>query len=168
MKAIRIFFVFLLTAIIVSCSNEPQSEGERLLKLKYEEDYTPTYYEVIEMYKLLDEEYSIAELQDVYGLTDSGKPLHLFVIDKDKDFNREQIERPKSEAAGVQTNNKRMAVPGGIPPSTQMPAAMVVAPACPFRKATCPLPLVGHCAFLHGTPAILWAGTSPCVNRTAR
>ena len=79
--------LFLLILLSFGC-NTPVEEGEPLLQLRYEEDYTPTYYEVIEMYKLLAKHYAIAELQE-YGLTDSGKPLHLFVIDKDKAFNPE-------------------------------------------------------------------------------
>ncbi len=64
---------------------------EPLLKLKYEQNYTPTYYEVIEMYKLLDASYENAALVE-NGVTDSGKPLHTFIINNQKEFNPEKIK----------------------------------------------------------------------------
>jgi len=62
-----------------------------LLKLKYEQNYTPTYSEVIEMYQLLDKNYDNAVLLEK-GLTDCGKPLHLFVINSEPEFNPEKIK----------------------------------------------------------------------------
>lgn len=62
-----------------------------LLNLKYEENYTPTYYEVIEMFELLDSVYENAILTE-NGLTDSGKPLHTFIINNKKEFNSEKIK----------------------------------------------------------------------------
>ena len=53
--------------------------------LKYKENITPTYDEVIVWYKHLDQKYKKAKLI-TYGKTDIGKPLHLFVISNDKDF----------------------------------------------------------------------------------
>jgi len=64
---------------------------EPLLKLKYEQNYTPTYYEVIEMYKLLDASYENAALVE-NGVTDSGKPLHTFIINNQKEFIPEKIK----------------------------------------------------------------------------
>ncbi|MEE8341101.1 MAG: M14 family zinc carboxypeptidase, partial [Candidatus Neomarinimicrobiota bacterium] len=55
------------------------------IPLKYHENITPTYYEAIAWYKQLDSEYDAAKLF-TYGLTDIGKPLHLFVISADKNF----------------------------------------------------------------------------------
>ncbi|MEE8478454.1 MAG: M14 family zinc carboxypeptidase, partial [Candidatus Neomarinimicrobiota bacterium] len=45
----------------------------------------PTYEEAIAWYKQLDSEYKTAKLF-TYGLTDIGKPLHLFVISSNKKF----------------------------------------------------------------------------------
>lgn len=56
------------------------------IPLKYSENITPTYDEAIAWYKQLDKKYKNAKLI-TYGLTDIGKPLHLFVISSDKDFN---------------------------------------------------------------------------------
>ncbi len=82
--------------LINACTVSENPDGKRLLNLKYEEDYTPTYYEVIEMYQLLADTYSIAEFKE-YGLTDSGKPLHLFIIDKDKDFDPDAARSKKKQ-----------------------------------------------------------------------
>ena len=56
------------------------------IPLKYNENITPTYDEAISYYKQLDKQYKSAKLL-TYGLTDIGKPLHLFVISSDKEFN---------------------------------------------------------------------------------
>jgi len=85
----KIMFLPALLALLISalgCTSYEAENQDPLLDLKYEDDYTPTYYEVIDMYRLLDQKYDIAELQ-TYGLTDSGKPLHLFVIDSRRAFN---------------------------------------------------------------------------------
>ena len=63
-----------------------------LLKLKYEQNYTPTYSEVIEMYQLLDKNYENAVLLEI-GKTDVGKPLHLFVMNSQPVFNPDEIRK---------------------------------------------------------------------------
>ena len=65
-----------------------------LLHLRYEENYTPTYDEIIEMYRTLDARYENAKLTEV-GKTDTGKPLHLFVIN-----NKGEFDPAKIRAAG--------------------------------------------------------------------
>ena len=55
------------------------------IQLKYHDNITPTYDEAISWYKYLDKKYKKAKLI-TYGKTDIGKPLHLFVISADKDF----------------------------------------------------------------------------------
>ena len=52
------------------------------ISLRYENNETLTYDEVIEAYKYLDEKYKTAKLLTV-GETDIGKPLHFFVMSKD-------------------------------------------------------------------------------------
>lgn len=63
-----------------------------LLRLKFQEDYSPTYDEVIEMYRKLDKAYPQAKLIEA-GPTDCGKPLHTFVISKNKRFDPARICR---------------------------------------------------------------------------
>lgn len=43
------------------------------------------------MYKLLDASYENATLVE-NGITDSGKPLHTFIINNEKEFNPEKIK----------------------------------------------------------------------------
>ena len=62
-----------------------------LLNLKYEQNYTPTYDEIIEMYELLDAKYKNATLVE-NGYTDVGKPLHTFIINNEPEFNPETIK----------------------------------------------------------------------------
>lgn len=83
----------LLFVILIFCfSLYVSAQKPALLKLKYEYNYTPTYYEAIEMFRLLDEHYENAVLLEK-GLTDCGKPLHLFVMNSEPEFNPEKIRR---------------------------------------------------------------------------
>ncbi len=82
---LRLTTVFIICAVF-SFAQKP------LLNLKYEQNYTPTYYEVLEMYKLLDSHYENAALIE-NGLTDSGKPLHTFIINNSREFNPKKIKK---------------------------------------------------------------------------
>ncbi len=69
------------------------SHGQ-ILQTPYEKgngNQTATWEETIDFYQMLDEKFEKAKLIE-YGLTDIGKPLHLFVIDQDKNFSPEIIE----------------------------------------------------------------------------
>ncbi len=55
------------------------------LQLQYQENKTLPWEEVIQCYHLLDSSYAEARLL-VTGETDAGKPLHLFVISRDRIF----------------------------------------------------------------------------------
>lgn len=80
----------LLVILLFCFSIAGFAQKSALLKLKYEQNYTPTYFEAIEMFKLLDEHYENAVLLEK-GFTDCGKPLHLFVINSEPEFNPEKI-----------------------------------------------------------------------------
>jgi len=56
------------------------------IPLKYKDNITPTYKQTMEWYEHLDKKYKKAKLIE-YGKTDIGKPLHLFVISENKEFN---------------------------------------------------------------------------------
>ena len=58
------------------------------VELRYEQNETVTWEEAIEMYRWLDEQYDDARLMEV-GSTDAGRPLHLFIIDRDRKFEPE-------------------------------------------------------------------------------
>ncbi|MCD4679200.1 MAG: hypothetical protein K8S00_02315 [Bacteroidales bacterium] len=95
-----------LIYVLSSCSETKKKSTHDLIQLKYDEDYTPTYYEVIEMYTKLADFYPVADLLE-YGKTDIGKPLHLFVISSDGDF----------DAASIRKKNKRIVmINNGIHP----------------------------------------------------
>jgi len=106
MQKFTALICFLLTGIVVYAQNQP------LLNLRYEENYTPTYHEVIEMYQKLDAHYENAVLLEK-GLTDSGKPLHLFVINNEPEFNPEKI-KAQGKAVLLINNGIHAGEPAGI------------------------------------------------------
>lgn len=110
MNRIKILTVFIFCGII-SFAQKP------LLNLKYEQNYTPTYYEIVEMYKLLDSKYENAVLIE-NGLTDSGKPLHTFIINNEKLFNPEKI-KAQGKSVLLINNGIHAGEPCGIDASLQ-------------------------------------------------
>lgn len=84
----KIFISIAVLAIsrMFVCGQQP------LLNLMFEENYTPTYAEIIEMYQTLDARFENAALVEQGG-TDSGKPLHLFVINNKKEFDPAKIKQ---------------------------------------------------------------------------
>lgn len=60
------------------------------VELRFAENETVTWQEAIDMYRWLDDQYEDARLLEV-GLTDAGRPLHLFVIDRGRDFSPQLI-----------------------------------------------------------------------------
>ncbi len=60
----------------------------------YLHNRTPQWHEVIEYYKKLDKQFPQAKLF-TEGTTDVGKPLHLFVISSDGDFNPVSLHQKK-------------------------------------------------------------------------
>ncbi|WP_372947321.1 M14 family zinc carboxypeptidase [Mariniphaga sp.] len=105
------FFCLMLAVILVAAQNQP------LLKLRYEENYTPTYDEVIEMYQKLDSHFENAVLLEK-GLTDCGKPLHLFVINNSPEFDEAKI-REQRKAVLLINNGIHPGEPAGIDASLQ-------------------------------------------------
>jgi len=98
-------------SLLLIC-NAVFAQKQPLLHLKYEQNYTPTYSEVIEMYQLLDKNYSNATLLEK-GLTDCGKPLHLFVINSEPEFNPEKI-REQGKTVLLINNGIHAGEPEGI------------------------------------------------------
>ncbi len=109
--------VVTLIFLISSCSEHKKETSESLIQLKYDEDHTPTYYEIIEMYTRLADHYPEAEMLD-YGKTDVGKPLHLFVISGNGDFDPESI-RKKDKRIVLINNGIHPGEPCGIDASLQ-------------------------------------------------
>ena len=114
-KLIKVLVVFSLLFSLYQCNTNTVTED--VIMLKYSNDETPTYYEVIEMYSDLDEVFKEAKLLE-YGMTDAGKPLHLFVISKDKDFDPVSI-RKKGKTVLLINNGIHPGEPCGIDASLQ-------------------------------------------------
>ncbi len=83
-----------------------------LLNLRFEENYTPTYDETIEMFQLLDKAYENAVLLEK-GKTDAGKPLHLFVINNEPVFDAATI-REQGKTVLLINNGIHPGEPEGI------------------------------------------------------
>lgn len=105
---------FLLSILFLSILTTSKSQ----VNLKYSENITPTYQEVIDNYKLLDRKHAKAKLI-TYGPTDSGKPLHLFVISSDKDFSPESLHK-KNKRILLINNGIHPGEPDGIDASLQL------------------------------------------------
>ena len=110
----RAYLLILLSSVIILISS-PILNGQ--IKLRYENDETLTYDEVIKAYKLLDEKHESARLFTI-GETDIGKPLHLFVMSKDSDFSPESVHSKKRCVIFV-NNGIHPGEPPGIDASIQ-------------------------------------------------
>ncbi len=110
----RAYLIILLSSVIILISS-PILNGQ--IKLRYENDETLTYDEVIKAYKLLDEKHESARLFTI-GETDIGKPLHLFVMSKDSDFSPESVHSKKRCVIFV-NNGIHPGEPPGIDASIQ-------------------------------------------------
>lgn len=64
------------------------------IDLHFEDNRTPEYDEVIQMYRELDKEFDEAQLIE-YGKSDVGRPIYLFVMNKAGIFNPTMIDRNK-------------------------------------------------------------------------
>lgn len=111
MRKIVVFFCLMLAGIFLNAQNQP------LLNLRYEKNYTPTYNEVIEMYQKLDSHYGNAVLLEK-GFTDCGKPLHLFVINNQPEFDVAKI-RKAGKSVLLINNGIHPGEPAGIDASLQ-------------------------------------------------
>ena len=103
-----------LSAILFTAKAQP------LLNLRYEDNYTPTWHEVIDMYKKLDARYENAVLLEK-GLTDSGKPLHLFIINNERVFDPQRI-KAQGKTILLINNGIHAGEPAGIDASLQFAA----------------------------------------------
>ena len=87
--------LFILVSIVLisgSCNpaSSPDAERESLISLKFEQKISSTYDEVISNYRKLDEAWPEAKLLEA-GPTDCGKPLHLFVMSANRQFDPARI-----------------------------------------------------------------------------
>ncbi|MBK7854391.1 MAG: hypothetical protein IPJ79_05330 [Bacteroidetes bacterium] len=102
-RAIRLFVLFLL--IQKNLFSQKASEF-------YLQNKSATHKECISFYQQLDAEYSHAKLF-TKGKTDIGKPLNLFVISNDGDFDPESV-RKKGKCVLLINNGIHPGEPDGI------------------------------------------------------
>lgn len=88
------------------------AQDSALLNLQYGDNLTPTYNEVVDMYRILDRHHKNAALLEK-GITDSGKPLHLFIINNEQEFNPAAI-KAQGKAVMLINNGIHAGEPAGI------------------------------------------------------
>ncbi|MCF8366816.1 MAG: hypothetical protein K9H16_13595, partial [Bacteroidales bacterium] len=100
----RITILMLMLTLIFACkpANKQGGTSESLVNLRFDANETLTYYEAIEAYQTMADHYPEAKLLS-YGVSDAGKPMHLFVMSKDGNFDPESIK--KSGKSIVLINN---------------------------------------------------------------
>lgn len=109
---------FLFTVALISAmAFQVQAQAPALLSLRYNENYSPTYDEVIELYRLLDRSYSEGTLLEA-GQTDTGKPLHVFVISRNGEISPEVL-RQQGKTILLVNNGIHPGEPEGIDASLE-------------------------------------------------
>lgn len=114
-KLIIWILVTAITGLFFNACN--QSPQEKLIQLDYEQNHSVTYEEAIDKYRKLDNTSDMARLLEA-GETDAGKPLHLFVISKDENFDPYSIRKSGKRVLLV-NNGVHPGEPCGIDASLQ-------------------------------------------------
>lgn len=83
-RAIILFILLFSTTAVFSQGHEPFKDNTSL-----------AYEACINSYQNMDTNHEFAQLQE-WGETDIGKPLHLFIINSDKEFNPEKFDKHKT------------------------------------------------------------------------
>ena len=110
--------IFLSTAALIILSVwQLAGQSPALLSLRYNENYSPTYEEVIELYKLLDKSYPEGTLLEA-GKTDTGKPLHTFVISRNGETSPDVL-RKQGKTVLLVNNGIHPGEPEGIDASLE-------------------------------------------------
>lgn len=111
----RFSLLLMLALFLPGAAIKPQD-----VKLRYDENISLTYDEAIRYYQKLDELYPNAILKEM-GMTDAGRPLHIFIITNDGVFDPAQI-RKKRKAVILINNGIHPGEPEGIDASAQFAA----------------------------------------------
>ncbi len=113
-ESLRNELLFLLICLLfVSCTKEHKPE----IGLFYDDNISLDYHQVIDAYKKLADFYDEAALFEK-GMTDSGKPLHLFMISAGGDFDPGSV-RNKGKGIVLINNGIHAGEPVGIDASLQ-------------------------------------------------
>ncbi len=86
----------------------------------YRNNQTLTYEETIDLYKMLDGKYEMGKMLEC-GITDAGKPLHLFLMNNSKIFTAEELHK-KNECIILINNGIHPGEPDGINASLEFTA----------------------------------------------
>ena len=115
MSRIALFFwISLACFIFFACGTEdPPPE----ITLHYHDNLSLEYDEVVEAYHALAAHYPQAKLMEM-GSTDVGKPLHLFMISSDEDFDPSSIQA-KGKSIVLINNGIHAGEPAGIDASVK-------------------------------------------------
>lgn len=105
--------LFALAIIAISCKTTREPD----ITLRYDENISLTWEEAIAAFQELDRCYPEARLTEV-GRTDIGKPLHLFMISADRDFDPKSI-RKKGKCILLINNGIHPGEPEGIEASVE-------------------------------------------------
>ena len=91
--------------------------------LKYDENKSLTWEEAISFYSALDGKYSEATLMEM-GMTDAGRPLHLFIISSDGETDPAEIHR-QGKTIVLINNGIHPGEPEGIDASARFAADLL-------------------------------------------
>ena len=108
-----------LFSVIIALSLAAQERSATPV-LRYDENHSLTWEEAISFYADLDARYPEAKLIEM-GMTDAGRPLHLFIISGDGEFDPETIRR-KGKAIVLINNGIHPGEPEGIDASARFAA----------------------------------------------
>ncbi len=107
--------IFVMAGLLVLSACKKSDEVN--INLKYDDNLSLEYHEVIDAYRQLADHYPEAKLIKM-GKTDIGKPLHLFMISGDRDFNPETLKK-KGKCIILINNGIHPGEPEGIDASIQ-------------------------------------------------
>ena len=106
--------------LLMTATQVMAQEQSTLPRLSYMENQSLTYDEAISFYAVLDSLWPEATLLEM-GMTDAGRPLHLFIISDDRDFDPQEIHR-KGKSIVLINNGIHPGEPEGIDASAQFAA----------------------------------------------
>jgi len=110
-----LYLIFAMVLLLPGTLNAQDRDLQSMLR--YSENRSMTYEEAIEFYTLLDREYPEAVMKEM-GMTDAGRPLHLFIISGDKTFDPAELHR-KGKTILLINNGIHPGEPEGIDASAQ-------------------------------------------------
>ncbi|MBX0333272.1 hypothetical protein K3G39_08475 [Pontibacter sp. HSC-14F20] len=105
----------MLTTLLLAALLATGTPDKNDLKTPYEKgnkNQTATYDEAIDWYTKLDSAYDEVKMVP-YGITDSGRPLHLVIVSTDKDFDPQSIKKKDKRILLIQ-NGIHPGEPEGI------------------------------------------------------